>query len=58
MWRTGSAEQTAPTNRNYSPWGMKVVPTDSDDTYEGEIPFTVGHVAAGVEERRLWLDRM
>jgi hypothetical protein len=37
---------------------MNVVPTDSDDRYEGEIPFTVGHVAAGVEERRLWLDRM
>jgi hypothetical protein len=27
------------------------VPADSDDRYEGEIPLTVGHVAAGVEER-------
>jgi hypothetical protein len=58
MWRTGSAEQTATTDRNYSPWGMNVVPTDSDDRYEGEIPFTVGDVAAGVEERRLRLDRV
>jgi hypothetical protein len=34
-----------------------VCPEGSDDRYEGEIPFTVGNVAASVEERRLWLDR-
>jgi hypothetical protein len=35
-----------------------VCPAGSDDRYEGQIPFTVGHVAASVEERRLWPDRM